>query len=849
MGVFSDKGIDTIKEFGLRIRGQTTATRDALTNAFGAQFTQKLFADLNKGSINTVQALEQVAGKLQSTGITASQAQTVIADVFGGPGEDAGLAYIQSLSNVSKGTAEATKETAKFSAEKKATLTINQQLAKAQNDLAKEYKDFAQGVDTATKRIQVLVFQGIVTAIRSVRDFAIYLYENRSALMLLVTAYLAYNAQIVANTVATTANTVITRVSNALTYAGTIAVGAYTTVMQLLTSATVRQNAVQLILNTLMRANPIGLLITAVGALGAGFTYLYQQTGSVVGVFKGLYSAVGAVFTNMSKLASLDFSGFVNGVRQAYNDASGISEQQNRDFAKRLSDQKALMEKNEAERKARQAKQAQEAQAQEAQAKAKQQAQQQSEAEKQAYQEALKRQEEYNQKLLQARQNLEDAKNALIQDQFDREIAQTNTDINRKIDAVKKEGVLVNQQIEVLELTRSQKVAEINAKRLADTLKAQEEQHNKTIEQATAFVQEETNAQLLANENTFLQKTEQANRLFEEGKIKEQERQALIEEARFEREQADLMAEMSKSQSLLSMRILADQEDSLQAQKHANEIIDIKQKKNDAILKHQQDANAKRIENEKRTKELRKQLNEQEIQAVTGFFEAGIALLSLDEASRKKHADAIKAFTIANIAVGLASEIQNIWKNANANPTNILVPGWANVFAGVQTGLAIARAAKATADVVNTKFEKGGLLSGPSHAEGGIRGTGKFADVEVEGGEFITSKVATANNLPTLQHINANPNTIFDVVPRTRFQEGGQLGNAPAGLPTNTAQTAQVQASDMTAQMMQILQQNNLLMQQMLSAIQNQKVELPLLTLQEELQKLEARQTETTSRG
>ena len=34
-GVFSDKGLDTVKEFGLRIREQTTATSDALSSAFG----------------------------------------------------------------------------------------------------------------------------------------------------------------------------------------------------------------------------------------------------------------------------------------------------------------------------------------------------------------------------------------------------------------------------------------------------------------------------------------------------------------------------------------------------------------------------------------------------------------------------------------------------------------------------------------------------------------------------------------------------------------------------------------------------------------------------------------------
>jgi hypothetical protein len=361
--------------------------------------------------------------------------------------------------------------------------------------------------------------------------------------------------------------------------------------------------------------------------------------------------------------------------------------------------------------------------------------------------------------------------------------------------------------------------------------------------------EEETNLQLLENEQAFLRKTEQANLLFEQGKIKEAERQALIDEARFERGQLDLQAEMTRRQGLLGVQIMANGSETLEAQKLANQILDIEQKKNDAILKHQEEANEKKIANEKRTKELKKKLDEQELQAVTGFFEAGIALLSLDEASRKKHADTIKAFTIANIAVNLASEIQGIWKNANLNPTNVLLPGWANAFAGIQTGLAIARGAKAVADVVNTKYESGGLLSGPSHAQGGIRGAGKFANVEVEGGEFITNTRATANNLPALQYINANPNTIFDVVPRrSLFAEGGQLPTVKTAGQAS-ASVAQGQASDMTALMAQKLDMLIQATYQNTEAVRNIKLEIGLLQLQKDLAEVEARQIETTSRG
>lgn len=99
-GIFSDKGIDTVKEFGLRIREQTTATKDALENAFGKKFTDDLFLNIESGSITTADALRIVSKALDETTLTASQTQTVIADVFGGAGEDAGIDFIKSLKDI-----------------------------------------------------------------------------------------------------------------------------------------------------------------------------------------------------------------------------------------------------------------------------------------------------------------------------------------------------------------------------------------------------------------------------------------------------------------------------------------------------------------------------------------------------------------------------------------------------------------------------------------------------------------------------------------------------------------------------------------------------------------------------
>jgi hypothetical protein len=72
------------------------------------------------------------------------------------------------------------------------------------------------------------------------------------------------------------------------------------------------------------------------------------------------------------------------------------------------------------------------------------------------------------------------------------------------------------------------------------------------------------------------------------------------------------------------------------------------------------------------------------------------------------------------------------------------------------------------------EFEDGGLLQGASHKAGGIKGmTNDGLFFEAEGGEFITNKRATANNMNALQTINSNPNMTFAAVPT--FEFGGQI--------------------------------------------------------------------------
>lgn len=141
-GIYSDKGLDVVKEFGLRVREQTKTSKDALVGAFGEEFTGELFENLNNGSITTAEALSLVSGKMGDTEVAGDKLQTVIADVFGAAGEDAGLAYILSLEKILKNTDDITKSTNQYQTQQEILYQTNLDLEASQSELNESFTKF-----------------------------------------------------------------------------------------------------------------------------------------------------------------------------------------------------------------------------------------------------------------------------------------------------------------------------------------------------------------------------------------------------------------------------------------------------------------------------------------------------------------------------------------------------------------------------------------------------------------------------------------------------------------------------------------------------------------------------------
>lgn len=170
-GIFSDKGADTIKEAGLRLREQTKATQDAIIGLFGVTEGKALLGELNTGETSIIDAIQKISGKLAELPPQSAVVGTAIADIFGGPGEDAGLAFLTSLKDIDVESSALIDTTDSLTRSQIAQLAVEKQLAQAQNEMSKNFTSLVDGATNFGLRVQTFlinVLNAIVTALAPV---------------------------------------------------------------------------------------------------------------------------------------------------------------------------------------------------------------------------------------------------------------------------------------------------------------------------------------------------------------------------------------------------------------------------------------------------------------------------------------------------------------------------------------------------------------------------------------------------------------------------------------------------------------------------------------------------------
>ena len=180
MGIFSDKGVDAIKEANLRLREMTTATAAALDGiGISSEQVQK---DLQTGTKTTFDVIQDVSAKLAELPDNAATVGAAIADIFGGPGEDAGLQYLRTLKDISTNMDEVKGKAGVLAQLQEEQLQSQIEL---QNALSGLFDATGGNFETLTTKANVFVNQGLTAIIKGIIDVINYFIElyNESVLI------------------------------------------------------------------------------------------------------------------------------------------------------------------------------------------------------------------------------------------------------------------------------------------------------------------------------------------------------------------------------------------------------------------------------------------------------------------------------------------------------------------------------------------------------------------------------------------------------------------------------------------------------------------------------------------
>lgn len=169
-GIFSDKGVDAVKEFNLRVREQTTATSDAIKNLLGEEAGEELLAGVRDGSISSIDALKLVSDGLNDTSVSADVLQTAVADVFGGAGEDAGVRYLQNLGAALDGQVELNAEAEAFAEKQRRQIELQTELANVEGQLAEAVGGTGASLEGIGTQLQIFGTELLVDIVNLISE-------------------------------------------------------------------------------------------------------------------------------------------------------------------------------------------------------------------------------------------------------------------------------------------------------------------------------------------------------------------------------------------------------------------------------------------------------------------------------------------------------------------------------------------------------------------------------------------------------------------------------------------------------------------------------------------------------
>lgn len=108
-GIYSDKGVDSLKEAGIQLRENTKAVQDVL-RYLDPQIKKEIELNAERG--NTIKSMQLISKEFNKGKLSAQKMQEIVSTLFVGAGEDAGMRWLKMIENINIET-DKTGETSK----------------------------------------------------------------------------------------------------------------------------------------------------------------------------------------------------------------------------------------------------------------------------------------------------------------------------------------------------------------------------------------------------------------------------------------------------------------------------------------------------------------------------------------------------------------------------------------------------------------------------------------------------------------------------------------------------------------------------------------------------------------
>lgn len=701
-GIYKDKLTDTIKEIDLRLSEMPKSASDALTNAFGKSFTDKITQGLQTGTLTTKMAFDEIIKEADKMGLNLQQKQTLVADVMGAAGEDAG-GFNKAVEAINEGLTNTNRELTDIEKAQQLEIETTQALE----------EKWASLFDQSGGTFEMLKAEGkawingvLIKLIDGVISFAngfIETYNNSLPL-----------------------RAIIAGMGSAMKNQVVIMMSALKLLWNGIKSTTK-------LFSSLLTFDLAGMK----SALSEGFTGIKDIVISGASQIADNFSnAVDQTMNSRLKKIELNTKSFTSAVKENSEETKNntkITEDNTKAKNKKAKSSKDVAKALEDEKKA---------------------------------QEELRKEEEKQLKVL---QEIADSKIKLALNELENDIKNREEKLKLEkqfTDEVYKSNIKLfedKQKIRAKELEEEKRLAlqKIENDRFAE---------NQRIDLLKISEEEKAKFKASANENAKAQQ----EIVFQNYKQKTLENDATLDASRREAEanRKAYQAEIDKVDQEVEFqnKLLKIEQESTDEYSKRKAINDA-QFQNDLLILDAQLANKEITEEQYRVrkdalekhhadidKQIQKELNEAKMSSVADLF-GGISQL-LGENSK-----AGKAAAVAQATINTYQGVTEVW-----SAESVLPEPFGTIQKLASTATVLASGLGAVKNIKKTKLAKGGLLEGPSHAQGGIpftvAGTTGF---EAEGGEFVVNKKSTAMHLPLLKAINGNKQS------SRVFQNGGMI--------------------------------------------------------------------------